>query len=71
MRRPALLVFAPPHLHGFRIVLNPPVLCVEMQLTVDFPRDIGELQHRNGDVPGGDRCVQFLPCADSRDEVRK
>src|SRR5258707_6067248 len=43
MRRPALLVLAPPHLHRFRVALDPPVLRVDLQLPVYFPRDIGKL----------------------------
>src|SRR6266404_524870 len=71
MRCPALLVLAPPHLHRFRVALDPPVLRVEMQLAVDFPGDVGKLQHRNGNVADRDRSVELLPFADSRDKVRE
>src|SRR6266436_6825910 len=57
MRGPALLILAPPHLHRFRVVLNPPVFRIEMQLPVHFPRNVRKLQHRNGNVSGSDRSV--------------
>src|SRR5271157_5153374 len=71
MRRPALLVLAPPHLHGFRVALDSSVFRVEMQLPVDFPRDVRKLEHRNSDVADRDRSVELLAFADSRDEVRE
>src|SRR5438552_18816386 len=43
MRCPLLLILPPPHAHCFRVVLNPSVFRVEMQLPVDFPRDVGKL----------------------------
>src|ERR1700731_3597578 len=63
MRCPALLVLASPHLHGFRVTLDPPVLSVQMQLAVDFPSDVGKLQHRNGNVADRNRRVEFLAFA--------
>src|SRR5438552_7740098 len=69
MRFPPFFIFAPPHLHRFRITLYPPVFRVEIQLTVHFPSDVRELQHCNGDVSHGNRGVQLLAIPDSRDEV--
>ena len=69
MRRPTLFVFAAPHLHRFRIALDPPVPGVEMQFPADFPCDIGELQHGNRNIADSNRRVEFLAFADSRDEV--
>src|SRR5579863_9997418 len=71
MWRPPWLVVAPPHLHGFGIALNPSVFRVETQFPVNFPSDVGKLQHRNGDVANSDRCVELLALADTRDKVRE
>ena len=40
MRRPAFFVFALPHLHRFRIILNLSVLRIEMQFAFRLPRDV-------------------------------
>src|SRR5580692_10427886 len=71
MRRPPRLVLAPPHLHCFRIASNPSVFGVETQFPVDFPPDIGQLQHGHGDVADRDRSVELLTFADTRDKVRE
>src|SRR5258707_3072824 len=42
-----------------------------MQLAVDFPGDVGKLQHRDGDLADRDRSIELLTFADSRDEVRE
>src|SRR5678809_658278 len=55
MRCPAVLILSPPQLHRLEVALDLSVFRVEMQLPVDFPRDVGKLQHRNGDVAHGDR----------------
>src|ERR1700685_1278607 len=68
---PALLVLAPPHLHRFRIVLDPSVFRVEMQLAINLPCDVGKLEHRNRNITVSDRRVQLLAFADRRDEVRE
>jgi hypothetical protein len=51
MRRPALLIIASPHLHRFWITQDLSVFRIQMQFPVNFPRDVGKLQHRNGNVP--------------------
>ncbi len=68
---PALLVLAPPHLHRFRVALDPPVFRVELQFPVDFLRDVRKLQHRNRDIAYRDRSVELFSFPDSGDEVRK
>src|ERR1700676_843646 len=71
IRRPTLLVLASPHLHRFRVTLNASIFRIETQFAVDFPRDVGKLQHRNRDVAEGDRSVELLAFANSRYEVRE
>src|SRR5882724_3238706 len=71
MRRPALLVLAPPHLHGFVVALDAAVFRVEMQFPADFPCNVGELQHGHRDIAHRNRSVELLPFADSRDKVRE
>src|SRR5258706_1784146 len=71
MRGPALLVLAPPALHCFRVVQDAAVFRVQMQFEVDFPGDVGKLQHRNSDVADRDGSVELLAFTDSRDEVRE
>src|SRR5258706_2501560 len=71
MRGPALLVLAPPALHCFRVVQDATVFRVQMQLAVDFPGDVGKLQHGNSDVADRDRSVEFLAFTDACDEVRE
>src|SRR5579863_1790839 len=71
MWRPPRLVFAPPHLHCFGIALNPSIFRVETQFPVDFPSDVGELQHRNGDVANSDRSVELLALPNCSNEVRE
>src|SRR5580692_9046193 len=60
MWRPPRLVVAHPHLHGFGIALNPSVFRVETQFPIDFPSDVGKLQHRNRDIANLDRSVELL-----------
>src|SRR6185369_16584236 len=60
VRRPALLIFAPPQLHCLGIVLNVPVLRIQMQFALNLPGDIGKLQHRNGDVAVRDGSAKFF-----------
>src|ERR1035438_1773568 len=71
MRRPAFLVLAAPHLHRFRVALDPSIFRVEMQFTVHCPRDVGKLQHRNRYIADRDRSVEFLALTNSRNEVRE
>ena len=51
MRRPAVFILASPHLHRFCIALDLSVFRIQMQFPVNLPRDVGKLQHRNGNVP--------------------
>src|SRR3977135_953255 len=60
MRRPALLVLAPPHLHGLRVAQDHPAFRVEVQYALNLPRDVGKLQHGHRDVAISYRGVEFL-----------
>src|SRR5580704_4372810 len=71
MRGPALFILAAPHLHRFGVALDLSVFRVEVQLTVDFPRDVGKLQHGNGDVAYRDWSVELFAFADPRNKVRE
>src|ERR1700739_4979406 len=71
MRRPAFLVLAVPHLHRFRVALDPSIFRVKMQFAIHFPRDVGKLQHRNGYIADRDRSVERLSLTNSRNEVRE
>src|ERR1700746_1145988 len=71
MRRPAFLVLAAPHLHRFRVALDPSIFRVKMQFAVHLPRDVGKLQHRNCYIADRDRSVEFLALTNSRNEVRE
>ena len=71
MRRPAGLVFAAPKLHGIGIAQDAAVFRVDRQFAVDFPGDVGKLQHGDGDVADRDGSIELFALADSRDEVRE
>src|SRR5580698_7077116 len=71
MRCPAFFVFPRPHLHSFRVILDFAILLVELQSTIEFPGDIGELHHGNGLIAFGDGRVELLTGADCRDEIRE
>src|SRR3984885_2764315 len=70
MGRPPRLVLPLPHpLHCSRIAWNASVLRGEAQFPVYLPCNVGELQHRHGEVADGDRRVELFAFADSRDTV--
>src|SRR6202021_3618738 len=68
MRCPALLIFPRPHLHGFRVALDSPVVRVQVQFPLNLPRDVRKLQHRNRNGADGNRSVELLAFADSRNK---
>src|ERR1035437_171329 len=71
MRRPAFFVFASPQLHGFRIALDVPVAWIELQFALNFPRNVGQLQHGDGNIANRDGSVELISLANGRDEIRK